>query len=434
MIRRATTTAATSSSARMATCTSASAMAAAAAITHGTIGNGQLLTTLLGKMLRIDVAQLERRRDLRHPGRAIRSPANARCNANGNAPARRTARRSTPTASAIPGAGASIASAASCGSTTSGRARWRKSTRSRAAATTAGAASKATTGFNTTCGPNPSIAIAPIAQYGRSLGQSTTGGFVYRGSAIPSLIGRYVFADFATGNIWHIARDTPPTLTLAAGTRGDTRSADRPRSRRTPTASCTSCISAARCTSSCPTAVAAAARFPHSSPHTGCVNPANPTQPASGLIPYAPNAPFFSDGAIEGALAGAARRSAHHRRRDHNDFDFPNGSVLVKNFSLGGQPGRDAPVHAPHRRQLGRLHLRMERAADRSDARDRRQDRAGRRPDLGIPERGAMPAMPHRRRGPHAGPGDRPAQWRLRPTRPRAAPPISSPRSISSTR
>ena len=47
----------------------------------------------------------------------------------------------------------------------------------------------------------------------------------------------------------------------------------------------------------------------------------------------------------------------------NNDFDFPNGSVLMKNFSLGGHAGRDAPVHAPQQRQLGRLHLRVERAA-----------------------------------------------------------------------
>ena len=29
-------------------------------------------------------------------------------------------------------------------------------------------------------------------------------------------MGRYVFGDFGTGNIWNIARDTAPTLTLTA--------------------------------------------------------------------------------------------------------------------------------------------------------------------------------------------------------------------------
>ena len=58
-------------------------MAAAAATQHGTIGNGQLLTTLLGKMLRIDVGELEQRADLRRFRRAIPIAANARCNVNG---------------------------------------------------------------------------------------------------------------------------------------------------------------------------------------------------------------------------------------------------------------------------------------------------------------------------------------------------------------
>ena len=69
---------------------------------------------------------------------------------------------------------------------------------------------------------------------------------------------------------------------------------------------------------------------------TGCVNPANPTQPASGLIPYAPNAPFWSDGAAKKrwlALPDGQRITIDA----DNDFDFPNGSVLMKNFSARRQ-------------------------------------------------------------------------------------------------
>ena len=181
--------------------------------------------------------------------------------------------------------------------------------------------------------PTARAPIAPVAQYGRSLGFSTTGGFVYRGSAIPALHGRYVFGDFGSGNLWNIARDTAPTLTLTAamalstglqiasfgqdtdgevyvvhlggtlhrlvqGTGGgpaDSRAAlaDRLRERQ---------------------------RRRRSRPR--------------GLIPYAPNAPFFSDGAVKArwlALPDGQRIVIDA----NNDFDFPNGSVLVKNFSLG---------------------------------------------------------------------------------------------------
>ena len=46
-----------------------------------------------------------------------------------------------------------------------------------------------------------------------ALGQAVTGGYVYRGTAIPGLVGHYLFADFVSGRIWHIPNDTPPTVT-----------------------------------------------------------------------------------------------------------------------------------------------------------------------------------------------------------------------------
>ncbi len=47
---------------------------------------------------------------------------------------------------------------------------------------------------------------APIVVYDHSEGNSITGGYVYRGSAYPSLVGRYFFADYGTGKIWSTAR------------------------------------------------------------------------------------------------------------------------------------------------------------------------------------------------------------------------------------
>jgi hypothetical protein len=51
--------------------------------------------------------------------------------------------------------------------------------------------------------------IDPITEYGRSFGASVTGGFVYRGSAIPDLVGWYVYADFVSGRIFAIPADSP---------------------------------------------------------------------------------------------------------------------------------------------------------------------------------------------------------------------------------
>lgn len=45
--------------------------------------------------------------------------------------------------------------------------------------------------------------IDPIHEYARSVGQSVTGGYVYRGSRLPSRFrGRYFFADFVRGRVW----------------------------------------------------------------------------------------------------------------------------------------------------------------------------------------------------------------------------------------
>ena len=44
--------------------------------------------------------------------------------------------------------------------------------------------------------------VSPILTYTRDLGTSITGGFVYRGRTIPALVGRYIFADFISGTIF----------------------------------------------------------------------------------------------------------------------------------------------------------------------------------------------------------------------------------------
>ena len=48
----------------------------------------------------------------------------------------------------------------------------------------------------------PDDLIPPVAEYEHKIGLSVTGGYVYRGTKMPELVGRYVYGDFVTGRIW----------------------------------------------------------------------------------------------------------------------------------------------------------------------------------------------------------------------------------------
>jgi glucose/arabinose dehydrogenase len=50
--------------------------------------------------------------------------------------------------------------------------------------------------------------VDPITEYSHDLGDSVTGGYVYRGSEIPDLEGFYLFGDFGSGRIWAVAADS----------------------------------------------------------------------------------------------------------------------------------------------------------------------------------------------------------------------------------
>jgi glucose/arabinose dehydrogenase len=56
-------------------------------------------------------------------------------------------------------------------------------------------------------GDPPPDAVTPVYDYTHDDGFSVTGGFVYRGQAIPELVGAYVFGDLGTAQLWALAVD-----------------------------------------------------------------------------------------------------------------------------------------------------------------------------------------------------------------------------------
>ena len=177
---------------------------------------------------------------------------------------------------------------------------------------------------------------APIAEYetGFDVGYSVTGGYVYRGAAIQSLVGRYVFGDYGTGRIWNIPATTSPTLTVTASDGFDTSlgisSFGEDQSGELYVVDLNGgglyqLVQGAGGGGGVATQFSA----------TGCGASGNPAQPASGLIPYAPNAGFWSDGADKTRwLALPNGQNIDTSAADH-DWNFPPGTVLRKDFSIG---------------------------------------------------------------------------------------------------
>jgi len=51
----------------------------------------------------------------------------------------------------------------------------------------------------------------PVVEYSHAEGASITGGYVYRGAALPQLAGHYVYGDFGSGRIWAVPAGGPYT-------------------------------------------------------------------------------------------------------------------------------------------------------------------------------------------------------------------------------
>lgn len=50
-------------------------------------------------------------------------------------------------------------------------------------------------------------AVFPVVEYSHNQGCSVTGGYVYRGEAIPALQGHYIYGDFCSGTVWWLKQD-----------------------------------------------------------------------------------------------------------------------------------------------------------------------------------------------------------------------------------
>lgn len=189
-----------------------------------------------------------------------------------------------------------------------------------------------TRSYNSTCGANAASSLPPVAQYDHTVGQSITGGYVYRGTAIPALAGRYVFGDFVSGRIWHIAGDTSPTATVTVGFDSGLSIAAFAHDGDGELY----VVNYAGTLYRLRPGAGGGGSVPDQLSATGCTAPGDATRPAAGLVPYAPNAAFWSDGAAKERYLALPNGATMTAMAD-GDIDFPNGTVLMKQFRLGGR-------------------------------------------------------------------------------------------------
>ncbi len=178
--------------------------------------------------------------------------------------------------------------------------------------------------------------IDPVAEYSHAEGNSITGGFVYRGTEVPALAGQYVFGDYGSGRIWRLVDDGQGgydreelldtsfgLASFAQDNAGEIYALD---------------IFSGRIYKLEDAGGGGGGTPPVATllSDTGCMDSLDPTQPGSGLIPYEPQAAFWSDGAgKERWLAVPDGETIAVQAND--DFAFPNGTVLIKHFRLNGQ-------------------------------------------------------------------------------------------------
>ena len=68
--------------------------------------------------------------------------------------------------------------------------------------------------YNPSTGCDTSGLTLPVFEYSHTIGNSITGGYVYRGNYMPDLFGKYMYADYGSGKVWALNGSAPYTNTL----------------------------------------------------------------------------------------------------------------------------------------------------------------------------------------------------------------------------
>ena len=211
--------------------------------------------------------------------------------------------------------------------------RAKKSISSSRAGTTGGSCARDSSRRHPWGGARPVGNVDPILDYPHNFGDtggfSVTGGFVYRGSRFPDLIGHYIFADYVSGNVWSLLVDngvaTNWTKLVDDGgmagfypepVSGDVLACDRDAGLvKRLVGQVTSNV-------------------PQTLESTGVFADLNNLTPNPGIEPYDLNVPFWSDGAIKTRWFSVPDTNDTLIFSDVGNWGFPSNAVWIKHFDL----------------------------------------------------------------------------------------------------
>ena len=173
----------------------------------------------------------------------------------------------------------------------------------------------------------------PTYEYDHTLGIAVVGGYVYRGRALPDMVGRYLYTDVASANLWALEVDSSGRFvgnTVVAGNLNATFSLGEDEAGELYAASQDGTIYRFVPSDSPAEAVAA---MPATLSATGLFTDLAQLTPAPGLVDYEVNSPLWSDGAQKRRWF-VLPANATIRFSVDGAWAFPLGTITVKHFEL----------------------------------------------------------------------------------------------------
>ncbi len=207
----------------------------------------------------------------------------------------------------------------------------------------------------------PGDFVAPIVEHPHSDFRSITGGYISHSKRLPELDGAYVYGDYDTGKLWSLRYDNGKVTSHRQLADTQLRIVEFAQDRSGEVYVVDFAGGGFHRLVHAPPQVAPTKPFPRKLSETGLFASTREHLPAPGVIPYSVNAPLWSDGAEKErfiALPGDSKIEMddviYPHGADYPDvgWRFPNGTVLVKTFSLALDASRPNDLHRLETRLL----------------------------------------------------------------------------------